>query len=274
MDGMTIARDARVLLGSVEIGRVTHVVVDARTKEVTEVVVAHDGRESTIPIGEVADAGGGTVRLRDADGARLRGDFVRDEFRSIDDRAAEAGAAGVAQHGGAPLRAAEDDAVTIGRVAPSAVAPPSVDRGPRPQSTRATATGDGLTVPVAEERLTVGTREVERGAVEIRTTVTEERRTVGVTLGRDEVTVREVDTADRPLRAGEAAFEEGVITIPVRGEEAVVAKEAVVTGEVVIGKERVAEERQITDTVRREQVEVERTEISQPGRGARHDDAR
>ena len=54
------------------------------------------------------------------------------------------------------------------------------------------------------------------------------------------------------------AFEEGTIRIPLRGEEVVVRKEAVVTGEVVINKERTTERQEITDTVRTQHVEVDR----------------
>ena len=53
-------------------------------------------------------------------------------------------------------------------------------------------------------------------------------------------------------------FEEGIIRIPLRGEEVVVRKEAVVTGEVVINKERTTERQEITDTVRKQHVEVDR----------------
>ncbi|HEY8597852.1 MAG TPA: DUF2382 domain-containing protein [Thermomicrobiales bacterium] len=126
--------------------------------------------------------------------------------------------------------------------------------------TAAMATGQTegeIRVPVAEERLTVGKREVDLGEVDIRKTVTEEEQTASVTLRRDEVNVREVDTADRPLRAGEDAFEEGTIRVQLRGEEAVVAKEAVVTGEVVINKETIAQEQQVSGTVRRQHVDVE-----------------
>ena len=114
-----------------------------------------------------------------------------------------------------------------------------------------------MRIPVAEERLSVGKREVDLGAVEIRKTVTEEERTASVTLRRDEVHVEERDIADRPLRADEEAFQEGTMRVQLRGEEAVVSKEAVVTGEVVIDKETVAAERTISDTVRKEHVDVE-----------------
>jgi uncharacterized protein (TIGR02271 family) len=116
---------------------------------------------------------------------------------------------------------------------------------------------DEIRVPVAEERLNVGKREADLGEVEIRKTVTEEQQSVPVTLRRDEVTVQERDIADRPLRAGEDAFSEGTIRVPVRGEEAVVAKETVVTGEVVIDKETTTEQRQVSDTVRKQSVDVD-----------------
>ncbi len=119
------------------------------------------------------------------------------------------------------------------------------------------ATEGQIRVPVAEERLAVGKREVELGEVEIRKTVTEEEQTASVTLRRDEVRIEEVEIADRPVQPGDDAFNEGTIRVQLRGEEAVVGKETVVTGEVVIDKESVSEERQITDTVRRQRVEVE-----------------
>ena len=45
---------------------------------------------------------------------------------------------------------------------------------------------------------------------------------------------------NRPLQAGDLdnAFDEGTIRVPVRGEEVVAQKEAVVTGEVVINREQ------------------------------------
>jgi uncharacterized protein (TIGR02271 family) len=114
-----------------------------------------------------------------------------------------------------------------------------------------------IRVPVAEERLSVGTREAELGEVQVRKTVTEERQTVPVTLEREEVHVEQRDIPDRPLQPGDDAFNEGTIRVPVRGEEAVVAKEAVVTGEVVIDKTRTSEQQQVSGTVRKQRVDVE-----------------
>ena len=114
-----------------------------------------------------------------------------------------------------------------------------------------------IRVPVAEERLEVSKREAELGEVEVRKTVVQEQVSVPVELAHEEVHVQERDIADRPVQAGDQVFQEGVIRVPVRGEEAVVQKEAVVTGEVVIDRERLVERQNITDTVRRERVEVE-----------------
>jgi len=119
-----------------------------------------------------------------------------------------------------------------------------------------TSTEGEIRVPVAEERLGVTKQQVELGAVEIRKEVTQEQVSVPVDLMREEVHVQQRDIADRPAQAGDDLFQEGTIRIPVRGEEAVVTKEAVVTGEVVIDKERLVEQQTVTDTVRKERVEV------------------
>jgi len=129
--------------------------------------------------------------------------------------------------------------------------------GQRAQATANQNEGE-IRVPVAEERLTVGKRDAELGEVQVRKTVTEEQQTVPVTLQREEVRVQERNIPDRPLQPGDDAFREGTIRVPVRGEEAVVAKEAVVTGEVVIDKTMTADQRQVSDTVRKQHVEVDK----------------
>jgi len=97
------------------------------------------------------------------------------------------------------------------------------------------------------------------GSVDIRKEVETEQVNVPVDLQHEEVTVNKVDVPHRPIAAGEmaSAFEEGTIRIPVRGEEAVARKEAVVTGEVVVDREVETERQTISDTVRREHVNVD-----------------
>jgi uncharacterized protein (TIGR02271 family) len=116
-----------------------------------------------------------------------------------------------------------------------------------------------IRVPVAEERLNVEKRTAQLGEVQVQKHVREENVNIPVELTREEVRVERVDVADRPLRPGDMdnAFQEGTIRVPVRGEEAVVNKEAVVTGEVVINKERTTERQTVSDTVRKEFVDVD-----------------
>jgi uncharacterized protein (TIGR02271 family) len=116
-----------------------------------------------------------------------------------------------------------------------------------------------IRVPIHEERLEVEKRQAELGSVDIRKEVTSERVNVPIELRHEEVTVDRVDVPDRPVAPGEMddAFEEGTIRVPVRAEQAVVEKEAVVTGEVVIDRDVKAERQIVSDTVRKERVDVD-----------------
>jgi len=116
-----------------------------------------------------------------------------------------------------------------------------------------------IRVPVVEERLDVQKRQGEMGSVDIRKTVDTEQVNVPVELRHEEVTVDRVDVPDRPVAAGDMsnAFEEGTIRVPVRGEEAFATKEAVVTGEVVVNREVETERQTISDTIRKERVDVD-----------------
>jgi uncharacterized protein (TIGR02271 family) len=119
--------------------------------------------------------------------------------------------------------------------------------------------GGEIRVPVREERLDVEKRQGEMGSVDIHKEVTSDQVNVPVDLRHEEVTVDRVDVKDRPVSAADApeAFKEGTIRVPVRGEEAVAHKEAVVTGEVVIDRDVVTERETISDTVRKEHVDVD-----------------
>jgi uncharacterized protein (TIGR02271 family) len=125
-------------------------------------------------------------------------------------------------------------------------------------------TGGAVRVPVVEERLGVEKRQGEMGAVEVRKDVVSEEVEVPVTLRHEEVSVDRVDVPDRPIAVGDApdafpdAFKEGTIRVPVRGEEAVARKETVVTGEVVIDRDVVTENQTISDTVRKERIDIDK----------------
>ena len=136
---------------------------------------------------------------------------------------------------------------------------PAAAGAPRTARDEVVEADDHVRVPVREERLEVETRPVELGAVEIRKTVETEQRSVPVELAREEVRVEQRDVAARPATEADlaGAFQEGTIRVPVRGEEAVARKEAVVTGEVVIAKTRSTETQRVTDTIRKVRVDVD-----------------
>ncbi len=133
----------------------------------------------------------------------------------------------------------------IGAQRTSTTAPPATSEGNR-------------RVPVHEERLDVDTREAQLGEVEVRKEVVSEQVQVPVELRREEARVEQVDVKDRPVDPSDkGVFEEGTTRVPVRGEEAVVDKQAYVTGEVVVGKEQTTERETVSDTVRKERVIAE-----------------
>ena len=115
----------------------------------------------------------------------------------------------------------------------------------------------GQRVQVHEERLDVDKREAQLGEVEVRKEVVSEQVSVPVELRREEAHVEQVDVKDRPVGPGEDVFQEGTTRVPIRGEEAVVNKQAYVTGEVVVDKEQTTERETVSDTVRKERVRAE-----------------
>ncbi|HYI49932.1 MAG TPA: YsnF/AvaK domain-containing protein, partial [Allosphingosinicella sp.] len=117
-------------------------------------------------------------------------------------------------------------------------------------------------VPIVEEQLRVGKREVERGGARVRSYVREVPVHEQVNLREEHVSVERRPVGERSAVAGlsgnnEDTFRDRTIEMTERSEEAVVAKEAQVREELVVKK--TAEERteQIDDNVRRTEVEVD-----------------
>lgn len=112
-------------------------------------------------------------------------------------------------------------------------------------------------LPVVEEELRVGKRQVRRGGARIHTHVTETPVEENVSLRHEKVTVerrpanREISDADM------AAFQEGTIEMTETAEEAIVDKQARVVEEVVLNKDVHEHQETIRDTVRRTDVDVE-----------------
>ncbi len=126
--------------------------------------------------------------------------------------------------------------------------------------------GSGLTerretVPVVEEGLEVGKREVATGGVRVTSSVSERPVEETVTLREERVEARRT-RADRELGPdeAEAAFQERTVEMLATGEEAEVRKTARVVGEVTLGKRVGEREETVRDTVRRTEVDVEKVE--------------
>ena len=260
MRDFKIERDALVVATDGEVGRVSHVVVDPDTREVTDMVVDRGGREIVIPVTAIASARGDRIVLRGPRTGLAADTFERDQFRPVDDEEARGESQRQAVRGGTPLLDADDAAVVVGGEA----APPAPPRQARGEP--ASRPADELRVPVAMERLEVEKRPVELGAIEVRKTVLTEEQSVPVELMREELHVEVIRVPDRPPTSPVAdLFREGTIRVPVRGEEAFVRKQAYVTDEVIVDKEQLAERQTIADTVRRERVTVEEHEVRDTG---------
>jgi uncharacterized protein (TIGR02271 family) len=111
-------------------------------------------------------------------------------------------------------------------------------------------------VPVVEERLRIGMRDVGHGRVRVRSYVVETPVEEQVTLREEHVAI-ERRPAGRALSDADQAFQERAIEVEERAEEAVVSKEVRITEEIVVHKEAEQRIETVSDTVRETKVEVE-----------------
>lgn len=118
---------------------------------------------------------------------------------------------------------------------------------------------ESQSIPLAEEEVVVGKRAVQRGALRIHTYTTERPVEERVALREEEAYV-ERTPVDRPAVAGEAAFQDRTLEVREMGEEAVVNKQARVVEEVRVGKQQTERKETVRDTVRKQEVDVERVD--------------
>jgi uncharacterized protein (TIGR02271 family) len=112
-------------------------------------------------------------------------------------------------------------------------------------------------IPVVQEELKIGKREVQRGGVRIFSRLVETPVNETIGLREEHVNVQR-RTVDQPISPADAtAFKEQTIELRETAEEPVVEKSARVVEEVVVGKEVSQREQQISDSVRHTEVEVE-----------------
>ncbi len=113
-----------------------------------------------------------------------------------------------------------------------------------------------IRIPIVEERIKVGKREVTRDAVRVHTSVTEKPVEEGVTLRKTEVHV-DRHPVDRPASEADLKNAGKQFEFTSTNEVPVVEKTARVVGEVVISKDVTQKEETIRGTVRKTEVKVD-----------------
>jgi stress response protein YsnF len=114
-----------------------------------------------------------------------------------------------------------------------------------------------IRVPVVEEDIEVGKRQVRRGGVRVYNRMTETPVEKDVRLREEHVSV-DRRPADRPVSEADIdSLQEGTIEVTETAEEPVIAKRARVAEEVVINKEVSERTETVRDSVRRSDVNVE-----------------
>jgi uncharacterized protein (TIGR02271 family) len=126
---------------------------------------------------------------------------------------------------------------------------------------------DRVRVPVHEEELRAERVAEQAGEVRVGKNIVEEERTLDVPVSREEVEIRRVST-DRPAAAGDAFTDGDTIRVPVTAEKVNVTKEPRVVEEIEISKQAVTDTQRVSDTVRREELDVEESGNVLTGAGA------
>ncbi len=148
--------------------------------------------------------------------------------------------------------------IPMGETAPVGDATPLGDAAPGAMAAGARAAGEEEVIPIVEERLRVGKREVGRGGVKVRSYVVETPVHDQIGLREEHVSV-ERRSVDRPATDADAAFRDREIELTETAEEAVVVKDTVVREELVVRKQVDERVENVDANVRRTEVEVEDT---------------
>lgn len=121
----------------------------------------------------------------------------------------------------------------------------------------------------SEERLRVGTQQVESGRARLRKYIVTEQQTVTVPVSHDEVTIERepITDANRGAALGGADLSEEEHEVVLTEDRPVVQKETVPVERVRLGTEQVTENREVTEDVRHEEITTDGDDAV--GRGQR-----
>ena len=129
--------------------------------------------------------------------------------------------------------------------------------------------GNDIEVALSEEQVK---RTVDAGSVRLRKVIRTEIVNQPVEIRHEEVVVERVSADQVKAGAATSEFKDETIDVPLTREEVVVSKEAHVTGAVRVNKTSTAETQNVSETVRKEDVEVLRdgkTEVASADKPAR-----
>jgi uncharacterized protein (TIGR02271 family) len=136
----------------------------------------------------------------------------------------------------------------------------TLERGRRSAGEPSTPVQQGdVAVPVHQEEMVARTQPKETGGAHVRKDVAHEQQTLNVPVRREEVTVEHVLARGRGDVAHDA-FTERDIDIPVMGEQVYTEKRTNVKDELHLHKRPVTDTEQVSDSVRKDRVNVEGAE--------------
>ena len=137
--------------------------------------------------------------------------------------------------------------------------------------TASSTESQGGSVPIVQEEMTVGKRQVQRGGVRVYSHLVETPVQENIRLHEEHVNV-DRHTTNRPASEADfAAFKEGTIELTETAEEAVVSKSARVVEEITVGKQSSESTQTIRDSVRHTEIEVEQLASKTPNSSAYSD---
>lgn len=124
-------------------------------------------------------------------------------------------------------------------------------------SSKARTADTSQSIPVIDEELQVGKREVETGGVRLRSRIVERPVEESIRLREEHVNVERTPVDRVATESDFANFKEGTVEVTEHAERPVVAKAARVVEEVSLGKNTEEHEETIRDSVRRTEVDTE-----------------
>lgn len=140
--------------------------------------------------------------------------------------------------------------------APAAVAAPAAPQPASPAGTNDVVDDDAEMV-LHEERLKVGVQRRERGRARLVKRISSETQTVTVPVSHEKVTVTSEPLTGAQAKASAGPLTEDVREVVLTEQVPVVAKEVVAVEQVHMDKRTVADEVTVTETLRKERVEVD-----------------